>query len=861
MKFYSDILAKAGLIVDGTTQLNTIANASIDTDRFIVSDSGVIKYRTGTQLASDIDAMTKTVYDSDNDGTVDDSEKITVTARNSTGSTIYKGTIVYFSGSTGNRPNMLKAQSHTEATSSKTFGVVVDDVADNSDGQVAAMGTLHDLDTRSSAPNPFTSDTLVDGDVLWLSPTTAGYVTRTKPTSPNHAVFIGYVARTSPTNGRIVYKIQNGLELDELHNVSASTPSNNDGIFYNSTTGLWEAKAITAISGITGSGTTNYLPKWTSASALGNSLVYDDGTSIGINNASPSSTYKLDVSGSVQIVGKVYANQNTQASNPFIFDMNTRYGSGTDGFLIRGYYSDAGTGPYHNPLTVLSPSMNTGERTYINVGRANSTNNRGQIGFWYNGAGSANNHITFGFWGVENIFTIKAGGNVQVGTSGVDAGYKLDINGDIRVQTIANATTDTDRFLVSDSGVLKYRTGSELLSDIGAQPALTNPVTGTGTTNYLPKWTGTTALGNSLVYDDGTNVGIGTASPAYKLDVNGVIKSATGLYVGPVNHAAASINVSSFTTKSNFANSVMTLSSTETGSGGIYPTQVIFAQEGATTGWSIQSVNQGVAYTPLILNPNGSNVLIGTKTDAGYKLDVAGTFRTATNSLQPLVSATTYEALYLKQGTPSLTNYSIANNATDLLINTSTSGNIEFRAANSMKWAIRSGTLNNNLSNVDSRVPLWITTSAANAWGMIINASASQTNNLLELRNSSNSTLSTFFSDGSLGVGTGTNAGYKLDVNGTARISTNSNAPQMYVTSTGATTRLGINHSSNTGVGLYSLYYNTTGSSNTAIGQQSLFVNTSCTNNVAVGQAALICNTTASNNVAVGYGALYYTIL
>jgi hypothetical protein len=48
---------------------------------------------------------------------------------------------------------------------------------------------------------------------------------------------------------------------------------------------------------------------------------------------------------------------------------------------------------------------------------------------------------------------------------------------------------------------------------------LTNPVTGTGTTNYLPKFTGTSALGNSLVYDNGTNVGIGTQIPVVKLTV------------------------------------------------------------------------------------------------------------------------------------------------------------------------------------------------------------------------------------------------------------------------------------------------------------------------------------------------------
>jgi hypothetical protein len=51
------------------------------------------------------------------------------------------------------------------------------------------------------------------------------------------------------------------------------------------------------------------------------------------------------------------------------------------------------------------------------------------------------------------------------------------------------------------------------------QPALTNPITGTGTTNYVSKFTGTTTLGDSQIFDNGTNVGIGTASPVSALSI------------------------------------------------------------------------------------------------------------------------------------------------------------------------------------------------------------------------------------------------------------------------------------------------------------------------------------------------------
>lgn len=187
-----------------------------------------------TQTALDA-KMTTDDYDTDGDGIVDMAEVVPIVVRNSTGSTLLKGQIVYLSGATGNRPNAVLAQANTEATSSKTIGMVIADIPNNTDGQVACIGTLHDRDTSS-----FTA-----GDTLWLSATIAGgMVANTPPAEPNHAVFIGFVARSHPTLGRIVLAIQNGYELDELHGVSVPSPSNNNVLKFNSATGLWENGTI-----------------------------------------------------------------------------------------------------------------------------------------------------------------------------------------------------------------------------------------------------------------------------------------------------------------------------------------------------------------------------------------------------------------------------------------------------------------------------------------------------------------------------------------------------------------------------------------------------------------------------------------
>jgi hypothetical protein len=160
---------------------------------------------------------------------------------NSTGATLAKGTVVYINGGQGNLPTVTKALAVGDVTSAQTFGVVQSDINNQSNGYVVVAGGLNSLDTQAFSV----------GTALYLSPTIAGAYTSTKPYAPDHIVYIGVVVRSHPTMGVIEVKIQNGYELDELHNVAAQNPSNNDGIFYNTTTSLWEKKSIATALGFT----------------------------------------------------------------------------------------------------------------------------------------------------------------------------------------------------------------------------------------------------------------------------------------------------------------------------------------------------------------------------------------------------------------------------------------------------------------------------------------------------------------------------------------------------------------------------------------------------------------------------------
>jgi microcystin-dependent protein len=125
------------------------------------------------------------------------------------------------------------ADADTEATSSKTLGFLDQDLANNADGYVITSGLLDNVDTAAATA----------GQSVWLSSTAGGYVFGSPPAEPAHSVYLGVVMRANGSNGQIVVKVQNGYELDELHDVSAGSPSNGDLLVYNSTTGLWTKAA------------------------------------------------------------------------------------------------------------------------------------------------------------------------------------------------------------------------------------------------------------------------------------------------------------------------------------------------------------------------------------------------------------------------------------------------------------------------------------------------------------------------------------------------------------------------------------------------------------------------------------------
>jgi len=161
-------------------------------------------------------------------------------ATNAEATTITKGQPVYMFGATGNRVSVKLAYNTTDATSAKTFGLAAEDITAGSTGMILCQGVLGGLNLGS-----YTA-----GDTIYLG-TTAGTLTATKPYAPNHLVYVGVVERANSGNGQIYVRIQNGYEMDELHNVSAQNPTNGQVLIYNETTSLWEKANLTAGTNVT----------------------------------------------------------------------------------------------------------------------------------------------------------------------------------------------------------------------------------------------------------------------------------------------------------------------------------------------------------------------------------------------------------------------------------------------------------------------------------------------------------------------------------------------------------------------------------------------------------------------------------
>ena len=208
------------------------------------------------------------------------------------GVAITKGQAVYITGADGTNMIVGLASNASEATSSKVIGLAVSNAAINDQIFVVTEGLIAGLNTSTANA----------GDAVWLG--TSGnliFGLLNKPVAPAHLVYIGVVTRVQQNNGEIFVNVQNGFELNELHDVLINGVStgqllrrDSDGLWKNWTPNFLTAEADT-LDSITVRGATT-----TNAITVGgltvdtNTLVVDaTNNRVGIGTAAPGALLQL----------------------------------------------------------------------------------------------------------------------------------------------------------------------------------------------------------------------------------------------------------------------------------------------------------------------------------------------------------------------------------------------------------------------------------------------------------------------------------------------------------------------------------------------------------------------------------------
>ena len=381
---------------------------------------------------------------------------------------------VRVSGAQGQRLAVALAQANNDNNSADTIGIVCETIATNQEGFIQTVGQLENINTTGSLQG----ETWADGDVLYLSPTTAGALTNIKPTgATGHIVVIGYVEYAHANNGKIYVKIMNGWELDELHNVYITSPANNEVLTYESSTSLWKNKTVETALGYTPVPTTRTLTINGTTQDLSANRTFTIATGLTVGTTPITSG----------TVGRVLFEG---TGNVLQESANLAWNNTTQALIVVGKLGINNV----SPLQTLD--MIGGFRTSLSAGNAGAvvmdqlgTSSAGRI-YAYNGSGASLNILL-----TANGFSWLNGGNFAIGTT-TDAGFKLDVNGSAR---IGGASGSAAFYLKGLSG-----TGQYLYFDNGS---VANGI-----------WT---MVGSTVFAFDSATTRIWRISPSAQMTING----------------------------------------------------------------------------------------------------------------------------------------------------------------------------------------------------------------------------------------------------------------------------------------------------------------------------------------------------
>ena len=418
--------------------------------------------------------------------------------RNTTGATLTKGTVVYINGATGQNPTVTKAQANNDTNSAQTLGLMTADLANNSNGYVTIIGLITNIDTSA----------YTDGEQLYLSPTTAGALTATKPYAPQHLVYVAIVEHAHPTQGKLFVKVQNGYELDELHNVSAQSPSNGQTLVYNASTSLWEKANLTA-------GTAISVSNGAGSITINNTGVTSAvaGTGISVSGATGavtiSNTGVTSVTGTSPVVSSGGATPAISLATAYGDTLNP-YASKTANYVLAAPNGSAGVPTFRAVVAADIPTLNQNTT-------GTASNVTGTVAIANGGTGQTT--ATLGFNALAPSQTSNSGKYLT--TDGTNSSWATITAG----ASISNDTT----------------TSTNLYPLFAAATSGTPTTIYTGNTKYLYKPSTGELSAPVHVSSNGINVNSATVSTSYT-----IASGNNGFSVGPITVASGqAVTVSS----------------------------------------------------------------------------------------------------------------------------------------------------------------------------------------------------------------------------------------------------------------------------------------------------------------------------
>jgi hypothetical protein len=368
---------------------------------------------------------------------------------NDSGSTVTKGQVVYISGAQGNRIAVKLARADVEATSYGTLGFVAETITNGAEGWVIVSGALYKLNTLG----------LTAGATVYLSTTTAGAYTTTKPQAPDQLVVLGFIERVSSTVGSIYVKVDNGYELDELHDVRITSPISGNTLIYDATTsptGVWKNASLTAGTGIS---------------------VTNGAGSITIGNTGVTS-----VSGTSPVVSSGTATPAISLASGY-GDTQNPYGSKTANYFLASPNGSAGVPTWRSIVAADIPTLNQNTTgTAANITASSNTtltslSNLATVGT-----------ITSGTW--SGSFGAVSGANLTSLTAG-------NLSGTIPSGVLGNSTlyVGTTAVALNRASANQALTGISSITLAGATSGtvqfIPTAAVGTGTVLTIPATTGT----------------------------------------------------------------------------------------------------------------------------------------------------------------------------------------------------------------------------------------------------------------------------------------------------------------------------------------------------------------------------------